>query len=74
MKLDVFGKKELEVVRREGEWLAFYCGNDGKKRRAYEIVIPNSLSEQEVVGYIADLFHEWATPSISEVKIIGKNI
>lgn len=72
MKMDIFGKKRMEVIRREGEWLAFYFGNDGKKRRAYDIVIPSSLSEREVVGYIADLFHEWATPSNSVIKVIGR--
>ncbi len=62
----------MEVVRQEGEWLTFYCGNNGKRRRAHDIVVPASLSEAEVVGYIADLFHEWATPSSTDVKIIGK--
>lgn len=71
MKLDLFGKKEMEVIRRNGEWLAFYCGSEGKKRKADEVVIPGSLSELEVVEYIDDLFHEWATPSNSTVKVVS---
>lgn len=72
MKLDIFGKQEMEVVRRNGEWLAFYCGNEGKKRKAQGVIIPGSLSEREVVEYIDDLFHEWATPEKSSVKVIPK--
>lgn len=72
MKLDIFGKQEMEVVRRNGERLAFYCGNEGKKRKAQGVIIPGSLSECEVVEYIDDLFHEWATPEKSSVKMISK--
>lgn len=71
MKLDIFGKRVMEVVRRNDEWLAFYCGNEGKKRKAQDIVIPASLRESEVVEYIADLFHEWATPSNSTVAVLS---
>lgn len=48
MKLDIFGKQEMEVVYRDGEWVAFFCGNDGKKRKAQGVVIPGSLSECEI--------------------------
>ncbi|WP_024461509.1 hypothetical protein [Marinimicrobium sp. LS-A18] len=72
MKLDIFGKQEMEVVRHNGEWLAFYCGNEGKKRKAQGVIIPESLSEREVVDYIDDLFHEWATPDKSSVKVISE--
>ena len=50
------------------QWLAFYCGNDGKKRKADDVHIPASLSESELKGYIADVFHELATLNNSEVK------
>lgn len=68
MKFDIFGKRVLEVVRSNDEWLAFYCGNGGVKRKADDICIPSSLSELELDGYIADVFHEWATPDRNEVK------
>jgi len=70
MKLDIFGKQEMEVVRRDGEWLAFYCGNEGKKRKAQGIIIPSAFSESEIVEYIDDLFHEWATAERPSVKVI----
>jgi hypothetical protein len=72
MKFDIFGKQELEVVRRNGVRLAFYCWNEGKKKRAQGIIIPASLNEREVIQYIDDLFQEWATPEKSSVKVISK--
>ena len=70
MKLNVFGKKVIEVIRKDNEWKVFYLGNEGKKRKAEGLVIPSSINESEIEEYIADLFHEMATPSNSEVKRI----
>ncbi|GGX53473.1 DUF7661 family protein [Saccharospirillum salsuginis] len=68
MKFDIYGRKILEVVRSNGEWLALYPGSGGTKRKAEDIVIPEHLSEDELEEYIADVFHEWATPERSEVR------
>jgi len=70
MKLNVFGKKTIEVIRRDNEWQAFYLGNEGKKRKAEGLVIPSTLAESEIVEYISDLFHEMATLKNNEVKKI----
>jgi hypothetical protein len=70
MKFDVFGKKLVEVSRIDGAWQAFYVGNEGKKREAKDIVIPSSIAESDIKEYIADLFHELATVSNSEVKTL----
>lgn len=68
MKFDIFGRKELEVVRSKDQWLAFYCGSGGVKRRAEDIAIPASLDESELDEYIADVFHEWASASRDKIK------
>ena len=70
MKLNVFGKKVIEVVRTDNEWQVFYLGNEGKKRKAEGLIIPSSINESEIEEYISDLFHEMATPSNSKVKRI----
>jgi len=59
MKLDVFGKK-LEIVRAGGKWLVYYTGNEGKKRKAHDIRIPDDLTEPEIAEYVSDLCHELA--------------
>jgi hypothetical protein len=62
MKLNVYGKK-IEVSKISGNWVVFYLGNEGKKRTAHDIIIPQELKENEMVKYLEDLLHEWATPS-----------
>ncbi|WP_081666005.1 hypothetical protein [Marinimicrobium sp. LS-A18] len=62
----------MKVVRRDGEWLALYCGSEGMKRKAQGVIIPGSLSEREVNEYIDGLFHEQATPGNSSVKVASK--
>lgn len=71
MILNVFGK-EIEVLKDGSQWKTFYLGSDGKKRIARDIVIPNNLPENEVVGYVADLCHEWATAKYNEVVVVQK--
>lgn len=67
MKLDVFGR-HVEVTRRNGTWLVFYLGNEGKKRIATDIAIPAEIGDNDVIGYVADLCHEWASQRHPNVK------
>ena len=61
LKLDVFGRSVL-VERIAGAWQVFYLGGDGKRRRADDIFIPDTVPESEIERFVADLCHEWATP------------
>ena len=60
LKFDVFGRAVL-VVEKDGGWKAFYLGKEGKRRAAKDITVPASISESEMVQYLDDLCHEWAT-------------
>lgn len=60
MLLNVFGR-DVEIVRQQGAWLAYYRGNEGKRRLAKDILIPESLCKTAIPGYISDLCHEWAS-------------
>ena len=44
MKLNVYGRK-VEVVKISNNWVVYYLGNEGKKRTAYDIMIPDDLKE-----------------------------
>lgn len=68
MKLNVFGRV-VEVLRENDQWV-FYSLGDGIKRRENGIVIPAELSETELITFIADIFHESATPQNSDIKIL----
>jgi len=56
----VFGTLVV-VARVDGGWQAFYPGADGK-RRAADFIVPADVAEHELAEYLADLFHENATP------------
>ena len=62
MRLNAYGRK-IEVTKISNNWVTFYLGNEGKKRTAHYIVIPNNIKENEIVSYLEDLLHEWATHS-----------
>ncbi len=66
MKFDVFGTV-IEVARREGAWRVFYLGGEGKKRLAEDIVIPASVSQEDLIEYLADIRHEFASAAHNDV-------
>jgi hypothetical protein len=55
LKFDVFGR-HIFIARSDGSWLAS------------DIIIPASVSEDDLPQYLADLCHEWATASHSDVR------
>lgn len=59
-KFNIFGALIL-VVGSPGAWRAFYLGSEGKRRPA-DFIVPNDIAEDELCEYLADLFHEDATP------------
>lgn len=60
VKLDVFGKRIL-VEQSASGWRAYLLGTDGK-RSPLNIAIPEMVTEDELVQYFDDLYHEAATP------------
>ena len=61
IKLDVFGR-HMGVERSEsGGWQVYHFG-EGRRRRANDVTIPKHLAEAEIERYLADLFHELASP------------
>ena len=66
MKLNVFGRK-VEVVKSKENWKVFILEGEGKKRIADNIFIPSSVNESEIVNYLSDMYHEWATPSNNQI-------
>ncbi len=71
MKLDIYGRMEIEVIHSDNHWTAYRLGNEGKKRKLHEISIPAELSEQDVLIYLEDIFHECATPNNTNVRIMA---
>lgn len=66
-RFDVFGNI-MEVSRGEAGWEVIHVGSQGKHRAAHDVVIPSSISEPELARYLADFFHEYATPERPDVR------
>ena len=66
-KFDVYGRRMLVEESAQG-WAAFYLGDEGKRRPATDVIIPESLYAADIAQYLADLCHEWATERHPEVK------
>ena len=64
---DVFGTT-MRVDRRGGEWQLFRVSAEGKSSRVSDISIPDDLPEIELVKFLDDMFHEFATPANDKVK------
>ena len=67
--LEVFGRR-VQAVKSAEIWQLFYLSADGKRRTADDIMVPAFVTESEIVNFIADLCHEWATERYPEVRRI----
>ena len=70
-RFNVFGRL-VAVTGQNGNWRAFYLGVEGKRRSA-DFIVPRNVEAHELQEYLADLFHEEATPRNPTVKLLGVN-
>ncbi len=61
----------LRVQREQESWRVYDLSGDGKRRPASDIVIPPGLTEEELLVYLDDLLHEYATPGTT-CRVISK--
>jgi len=67
-EVEVFGRRLL-VERTDTGWRKYIPGNDGKRRPGVDIP-PFVVSDDELLQYLADLWHESARPDRSMVRWI----
>lgn len=68
-RFNVFGDI-VAIQGSPGGWVAWLVGADGKRRPA-DFIVPGFLAREELCEYLADLFHESATPwngSVFEIE------
>ena len=65
--LDVFGRL-MQAQRTEGRWQLFLVGTEGKKRPVPDVSVPPHLSAEELLTFLDDLYHEFASPSHPSVR------
>jgi hypothetical protein len=68
-RFNVFGTL-VTITGAPGRWQAYYPGSDGKRRPA-DFIVPADLAEQDLTEYLADLFHEDASPRRPDVRRIA---
>jgi hypothetical protein len=70
MKVNAYGRA-LTVVEEGGCWRVFESGVEGKRRPARDIYIPDGMGADEVLQYLGDLLHEYASeryPTVFEYE------
>ena len=61
MRFDIYGRFQLEVVHEHGAWVA-YRSTDGLRHRETNVSFPSDMREEEIAGFLDDLFRELAEP------------
>jgi hypothetical protein len=64
---DVFGRM-MQAQRADGSWQLFLLGAEGKKRPVPDVSVPPHLSADELLTFLDDLYHEFASPSHPSVR------
>jgi hypothetical protein len=57
MRFNIYGRFQLEVRRENDSW-EVYRLEPGKRVKVNDLVIPSSLSSDEIATYLDDIFHE----------------
>ncbi|MCG9754608.1 hypothetical protein L1D40_05095 [Shewanella insulae] len=68
IRVNVFGRS-MSVRRVGGEWQLFNESQTGMRARVYDVVIPPELTEDELPGFLDDIYHEHASEQHPSVVI-----
>lgn len=66
LRFDVFGR-QVGITREDDRWHAVFIGPEGAHREARGIEIPSYLEEGDLQRFLADLYHESASPDCPDV-------
>lgn len=70
MIFNVFGR-HLGVKREGGRWQVYRVDlTEQKCSRLYDVIIPDDVTEEEISGWLSDIFHEAATARNPDIKRI----
>jgi hypothetical protein len=60
---DVFGRM-MQTKRTDGRWQLVLFGAEGKNGPCTDVSVPSHLSAEDVLTFLDDLYHEFASPPI----------
>ena len=69
MKYDIYGKFQILIERENEKWQVYKTGN-GLRMPVYDLIIPPELSQEDLLNFLEDFYHEAATPEtkVREIK------
>jgi len=70
MRVNAYGRI-VEIIRTDNSWRVFYIGGEGKKRLAEDIIIPPEIEESNLIAYLEDLLHEWASGKYPHILTVN---
>ncbi|MCL1043399.1 hypothetical protein L2712_17345 [Shewanella marisflavi] len=68
IRVNVFGRS-MSVRRVGEEWQLFSESQTGMRSRVYDVVIPPELTEDQLLGYQDDIYHEQASAQHPKVSL-----
>ncbi|QDF76924.1 MULTISPECIES: DUF7661 family protein [Shewanella] len=68
IRINVFGRS-MSVRRVGEEWQLFSESQTGMRSRVYDVVIPPELTEDQLLGYLDDIYHEQASAQHPKVSL-----
>jgi len=66
IRFDVYGQR-MAIERRDGAWRLHALSEDGKRRPVHEVAVPPDLEESDLLAWLADIYHESASPRHPDV-------
>jgi hypothetical protein len=69
VRVDVFGRFRVDVIRKDGRWTAYRLGDDGKRALLRYLPLDDSATLDDVLSVLDAVFHELAEPG-RELEVI----
>jgi hypothetical protein len=69
VRLDVFGRFQIDLVRVQDRWQAARVGQG--LAAPLDVTIPPELDEEQAIRFLEDLWHEQADPGRCIKRITG---
>jgi hypothetical protein len=64
LKFNLYNRFRLEIIRRDGGWVAYRIG-EGLKLPCDNLSIPSDLEASQLITFLDDIYHELARPGAS---------
>lgn len=69
LRIDVYGRFRIDVIRRHGTWTAYRLGADGKRGKLNDLVLPDEAEAEAILEAVEALYHEHASPD-AELEVL----